>query len=218
MRRFLSALIFALGLSGASAPAGAQGTIRIALGTTLSQLDPAKTTIGDEYVYVHLVFNGLSRIDPDMSVKPDLAESWTASDDLKTWTFKLRQGVKFHDGTPFNAQAFKENFDRQKDPANKCRCAFYITNVREVQAPDEYTVVYNLTDPSVNLPATNTIQSQNNVVHSPTAWKTKGDDYNRNPVGTGPYILKSWTAGDRMVLEKNPNYWDKGRPYLDVSS
>jgi 4-phytase/acid phosphatase/peptide/nickel transport system substrate-binding protein len=67
----------------------------------------------------------------------------------------------------------------------------------------------------VNLPATNTIQSQNNVVHSPTAWKTKGDDYNRNPVGTGPYILKSWTAGDRMVLEKNPNYWDKGRPYLD---
>jgi 4-phytase/acid phosphatase/peptide/nickel transport system substrate-binding protein len=82
-------------------------------------------------------------------------------------------------------------------------------------APDEYTLVYKLTDPSVNLPAVITIQSQNNAVHSPTAWKTKGDDYNRNPVGTGPYILKSWTAGDRMVLEKNPNYWDKGRPYLD---
>jgi 4-phytase/acid phosphatase/peptide/nickel transport system substrate-binding protein len=52
-------------------------------------------------------------------------------------------------------------------------------------------------------------------MQSPTAWKTKGDDYNRNPVGTGPYILKSWTAGDRMVLEKNPDYWDKGKPYLD---
>ena len=90
MRRFLCALIFALGLSGASAPAGAQGTIRIALGTTLSQLDPAKTTIGDEYIYVHLVFNGLTRIDRDLTTKPDLAVSWTASDDLKVWTFKLR--------------------------------------------------------------------------------------------------------------------------------
>ena len=60
-----------------------------------------------------------------------------------------------------------------------------------------------------------TIQSSNNAIQSPTAWKTKGDDYNRNPVGTGPYILKSWTAGDRMVLEKNPDYWNKGHPYLD---
>ena len=67
----------------------------------------------------------------------------------------------------------------------------------------------------MNQPALMTIQSSNNVIQSPTAWKTKGDDYNRNPVGTGPYILKSWTAGDRMVLEKNPDYWNKGHPYLD---
>ena len=84
-----------------------------------------------------------------------------------------------------------------------------------MQAPDELTVVYNLNDPSVNLPALMSLPSPNNVVQSPTAWKTKGDDYNRNPVGTGPYILKSWTAGDRMVLEKNPDYWNKGHPYLD---
>src|SRR4029079_9335618 len=56
---------------------------------------------------------------------------------------------------------------------------------------------------------------QNGAVHSPTAWKTRADDYNRNPVGTGPYILKSWTAGDRMILEKNPDYWDKDKIYLD---
>jgi 4-phytase/acid phosphatase/peptide/nickel transport system substrate-binding protein len=148
-------------------------------------------------------------------VQPKLALSWTPSEDFKTWTFKLRPGVKFHDGTPFNAQAFRENFNRQKDPANKCRCAFYIAFVNSVEAPDELTLVYNLKDPSVNLPALVSFPSANNSVQSPTAWKTKGDDYNRNPVGTGPYILKSWAAGDRMVLEKNPDYWNKGRPYLD---
>ena len=76
-------------------------------------------------------------------------------------------------------------------------------------------MVYNLNDPSVNFPALVSYASQTNAVHSPTAWKTKGDDYNRNPVGTGPYILKSWTAGDRMVLEKNPDYWDKDKVYFD---
>ena len=78
MRKLLALLALAASLSLATASTcTAQGVLRVALGTTLSQLDPAKTTIGDEYVYVHLVFNGLSRIDPDMTVKPDLAESWT---------------------------------------------------------------------------------------------------------------------------------------------
>ena len=100
MRRFILALAMAAGLA---TPALAQGTIRVAVGTTLNQLDPAKTTIGDEYIYVHLVFNGLTRIDRDLTVKPDLAVSWTASEDLKTWAFKLREGVKFHHGKTFDA-------------------------------------------------------------------------------------------------------------------
>ena len=72
--------------------------------------------------------------------------------------------------------------------------------------------------PSVNLPALVSFASGNNSVQSPTAWKTKGDDYNRNPVGTGPYILKSWSAGDRMVLERNPDYFKdspKPQPKID---
>ncbi|MGY4446360.1 peptide/nickel transport system substrate-binding protein [Bradyrhizobium sp. i1.3.1] len=213
-------LVAAFTLLPPAGPAQAQkagGSITVGQELEITGFDPLKVGVYDTSTFTAAaaIFDTLTTLDDKGEAAPKLAVSWTHSDDYKTWTFKLRRGVKFHDGTPFNAQAFKENFDRQKDPANKCRCAFYITNVKEVLAPDEYTVVYNLTDPSVNLPATNTIQSQNNVVHSPTAWKTKGDDYNRNPVGTGPYILKSWTAGDRMVLEKNPGYWDKGRPYLD---
>jgi len=202
------------------APASAQkqgGTLTVCQELDIPGFDPLKVGVYDTSANTAAaaIFDTLTTLDDKGEVKPKLALSWEHSEDFKTWTIKLRPGVKFHDGTPFNAQAVKENFDRQKDPANKCRCAFYITNIKSVDAVDDLTVRYNFTDPAVNFPATQTIQSSNNVMQSPTAWKSKGDDYNRNPVGTGPYILKSWTAGDRMVLEKNPDYWDKGRPYLD---
>src|SRR5205807_1585085 len=193
------------------------GSVTVGLELDIPGFDPLKVGVFDTAALTaaSALFETLTYLDDKAVAQPKLALSWTHSDDFKTWTFKLRPGVKFHDGTPFNAEAVKANFDRQKDPANKCRCAFYIAYIHDVQAPDELTVVYNLNDPAVNQPALLTIQSQNNVIQSPTAWKTKGDDYNRNPVGTGPYILKSWTAGDRLVLERNPDYWNKGHPYLD---
>jgi peptide/nickel transport system substrate-binding protein len=204
----------------AAGPASAQkrgGSITFGLELDIPGFDPLKVGAYDTATFTAAaaIFDTLTTLDDKGEPIPKLALSWTHSDDYKAWTFKLRPGVKFHDGTPFNAQAVKENLDRQKDPANKCRCAFYIAFIHDVQAPDDLTVVFNLNDPQVNLPALMSIQSQNNVIQSPTAWKTRGDDYNRNPVGTGPYILKSWTAGDRLVLEKNPDYWNKGHPYLD---
>src|SRR3982074_1205342 len=212
--------VAAFGIALPASPASAQkqgGSATIGLELDIPGFDPLKVGVFDTAAgtAAAAIFDTLTYFDDKGAGQAELALSWTHSDDFKTWTFKLRPGVKFHDGTPFNAEAVKANFDRQKDPANKCRCAFYIAYVHDVQAPDELTVVYNLNDPAVNQPALMTIQSSNNVVQSPTAWKTKGKDYNRNPVGTGPYILKSWTAGDRMVLERNPDYWNKGHPYLD---
>jgi peptide/nickel transport system substrate-binding protein len=203
-----------------ASPASAQkqgGSLTFGLELDIPGFDPLKVGVFDTSAETAAaaIFDTMTTLDDKGEAAPKLALSWTHSDDFKTWTFKLRPGVKFQDGTPFNAQAVKENFDRQKDPANKCRCAFYIAYVHDVEATDDLTVVYHLNDPSVNQPALMSVQSSNNVVQSPTAWKTKGDDYNRNPVGTGPYILKSWTAGDRMVLEKNPDYWDKDHVYLD---
>jgi peptide/nickel transport system substrate-binding protein len=220
-RRFAQIfLAAAFGLASFAGPASAQkqgGSITFGLELDISGFDPLKVGVYDTATFTAAaaIFDTLTTLDDKGVAQPKLALSWDHSEDFKTWTFKLRPGVKFHDGTPFNAEAAKANFDRQKDPANKCRCAFYITHIHDVQARDELTLVYNLTDPYVNLPATLTIQSQNNVIQSPTAWKTKGDDYNRNPVGTGPYLLKSWNAGDRMVLERNPDYWNKGHPHLD---
>jgi peptide/nickel transport system substrate-binding protein len=201
-------------------PACAQkpgGSITVGLELDIPGFDPLKVGVFDTSAQIAaaLLFDTLTTLDDKGEPQPKLALSWSHSDDFKTWTYKLRPGVKFHDGTPFNAEALKANFDRQKDPANKCRCAFYISFIHDVQAPDELTLIYNLNDPAVNLPAVQSFPGVNNTIQSPTAWKTKGDDYNRNPVGTGPYILKSWAAGDRMVLERNPDYWNKGHPYLD---
>lgn len=209
---------FAFGWLGQ--PAHAQkmgGTITVGQELDIPGFDPLKVGVFDTSAETAAaaIFDTLTTLDDKDQVQPKLALSWTHSDGYKTWTFKLRPNVKFQDGTPFNAAAVKANFDRQKNPANKCRCAFYIAFIHDVQAPDDLTVVYHLNDPSVNLPALLTLQSANNVVQSPTAWKKEGDAYNRHPVGTGPFILKSWTAGDQMVLEKNPNYWNKGHPYLD---
>ncbi len=213
-------LVAAFAFVSPTSPAVAQkpgGSITVGLEFEIPGFDPLKVGVFDTSTEIAAaaIFDTLTYLDDKREAQPKLALSWTHSEDFKTWTFKLRPGVKFHDGTPFNAQAVKENFDRQKDPANKCRCAFYIAYIHDVQAPDELTVVYNMNDPTVNQPALLTIQSVYNVIQSPTAWKTKGDDYNRNPVGTGPYILKSWIAGDRMVLGKSPDYWNKGHPYLD---
>ena len=213
-------LVTAFVVGGWASPASAQkqgGSITVGQELDIPGFDPLKVGVFDTSAETAAaaIFDTLTYLDDKGEPQPKLALSWSHSEDYKTWTYKLRPGVKFQDGTPFNAQAVKENFDRLKDPANKCRCAFYISGVHDVQAPDELTVVYNLNDPSVNAPALASIPSSVGVIQSPTAWKTKGEDFNRNPVGTGPYILKSWTAGDRMVLEKNPDYWNKGHPYLD---
>ena len=204
----------------AATPALAQkkgGTLTVGVELDIAGFDPLKVGVYDTSpnIAASLFLEQLTRLGEDGKPKPSLALSWSPSDDFKTWTYKLRPDVKFSDGTPFNAQAVAFNFARQKDPKNNCRCAFYIANTLSVEAKDDLTVVYTLKDPAVNFPALLTRPDQNSTIHSPTAIQAKGDDYNRNPVGTGPFVIKSWTAGDRMVLERNPNYWDKGKPNLD---
>ena len=212
-------LMLALPLLGRGAAQAQKrgGSLTVGLELDIAGFDPLKVGVFDTSANMAatLLFDTLTSLDDKGEAQPKLALSWSHAEDYKTWTFKLRPGVKFHDGTVFDAQAVKFNIDRQKDPKNKCRCAFYIAFVKEVQAPDPLTAIFVLTDPSVNLPKIMAFASSNNVVQSPAAMQGRGDDYNRNPVGTGPFVLKSWTAGDRMVLEKNPNYWNEGRPYLD---
>ncbi|MEZ5842752.1 MAG: ABC transporter substrate-binding protein [Hyphomicrobiaceae bacterium] len=206
MKRILFSLLAMLALASGAL---AQGTIRVAVGTTIRQLDPAKTTIGDEYIYVHLVFNGLTRIDRDLSVKPDLAESWSASDDLKTWTFKLRDGVKWHSGRTLDAEDVVATMTRILDPKTGSRARANISMVTKVEAVDPRTVRFTLNIPYAGF---QDIFGERQMRIVP---KDKIDSLSTAPIGTGPFKVKSWAPGDRMELVRNPDYFEKGLPKAD---
>jgi peptide/nickel transport system substrate-binding protein len=206
--------------AGLAFPAGAQmrgGSATLGVEQDIAGFDPLIVGVydtGQEATAV-LVFETLTRLDDNGKAAPGLAVSWSSTADFKIWTFKLRPGVKFHDGSPFNAAAVVFNYQRIQDPNNHCRCAIYTANVAKVEAPDELTVVFQLRNPSPNFPPLLAPATVTTVVHSPKAIEELKEGYNRHPVGTGPFRLKSWQSGDRIVLERNPDYWDKDRPYLD---
>jgi len=206
MRCILVAMAMATGLVSSAA---AQGTIRVAVGTTLNQLDLAKTTIGDEYIYVHLVFNGLTRIDRDLTVKPDLATSWDASGDLKTWTFKLRAGVKFHHGRTLDSEDVVATIKRILDPNTGSRARVNLSMVENVEAVDPITVRFTLNIPYAGFPDIFG-ERQLRIVA-----RDQIDTLSTRPIGTGPFKFVSWSPGDRLELVKNPDYFEKGLPKLD---
>jgi peptide/nickel transport system substrate-binding protein len=206
MRRILCAIVVAASCATAAA---AQGTLRVAVGTSLNQLDAAKTTMGDEYIYVHLVFNGLTQINRELVTKPDLAVSWTASEDLKVWTFRLREGVKFHHGRTLDAQDVVATMSRILDPATGSRARATLSMVEKVEAIDPLTVRFTLTIPYAGFQDI-FAERQLRIVA-----KDQIDTLATKPVGTGPFRFKSWSPGDRLELERNPDYYEAGLPKLD---
>ncbi|MBO8127368.1 MAG: ABC transporter substrate-binding protein [Firmicutes bacterium] len=147
---------------------------------------------------------------------PGLATSWEVSDDGLTYTFHLRKGVKFHDGTPFNAEAVKFSIERQIDPNHPYHdtgefayADFTFGMVKEVNVIDDYTVEIVLKEPFAPFLANMAMHSASIV--SPTAVKKYGADFSKHPVGTGPFKFVKWTPGVEVIQESNPDYWD-GEP------
>jgi peptide/nickel transport system substrate-binding protein len=166
--------------------------------------------VGGARDYAPPFFDRLIRLGADGKYHPELALNWDTSKDGKAITLKLRQGVTFHDGTPFNAQAVKFNLDNLIPPS-----ATLIGGITSVDVVDDYTIKLNL--PSYNNLilhhfATNTVT----YMYSPEALKKNGADWaTTHPVGTGPFMLKDYVPSSSLTLVKNPNYWQKGLPYLD---
>jgi peptide/nickel transport system substrate-binding protein len=198
-----------------AAPAPAQvrgGTLRVRLAGECVTLDPVHNTTPPERHVFHQVLNTLVGVDDKMHVVPELAEAWKWESDTLL-TLKLRKGVKFHDGTDFDAAAVKFNLDRLLDPETKSRLRGELGEVKAVEVVDASTVRLQLKYPSVGLLAT--LAQAPGMIVSPAAVKKLGRDVARYPVGTGPFKFVEWVRDDRIVVERFDGYWEKGLPYLD---
>jgi peptide/nickel transport system substrate-binding protein len=196
------------------------GTIIVGLQAEPTTLDLPQQSDYNTLRAADGIFDRLLRFkDESTEVEPGLAESWEISDDSLVYTLHLRQGVKFHDGTDFNAEVVKFNLDRQIDPNHPAHesgtfpyAEFTWGMVDKVEVVDDYTVNITLKEPFA--PFLNHLAMHPAAMVSPEAITKYGKDISINPVGTGPFKFVSWTPGVEVVLEKNPDYWG-GAPHID---
>lgn len=194
----LAASLVALSMGAAAAKDTA------VIGHTLEPpgLDPtAGAAAPIRYITYANLYEGLARVMEDGSVQPLLAESWTVSDDQKTYTFKLRQGVKFHDGSAFDCSNVKFSYERAVAPDSTNAQKGLFEPIEKTECPDPATAVVTLKRPASNFLFN--MAWGDAVMVSPDSVA----DNKTNPVGTGPFKFKEWVKGDKVVLERNDDYW-----------
>ena len=216
----------------AAVPAGA---LVYGAGGPPVNLEPGNVTDGNSVIAIDQIYNRLTDFKPGtVELEASLATKWSSSTDGKTWTFKLRSGVKFHDGTDFDADAVKFNVDRWWDAKSphgyrdsgktyQIWKDFFAgfkgdkdSLVKDLTVVDKSTIRFVLNRPFAAFPAA--IGSGYFGIASPAAVKKAGAKYGTPgslAVGTGPFVFKEWRSGDRIILEKNPNYWKTGTPKVN---
>lgn len=219
----------AVGLGGASIAAaglpGAQaqepgGFLRIARGQESDTLDPHKTSLLVAHEVAWQIYDSLIYLDETGEIYPGLALSWAFSNENKTVTFALRPDIKFHDGTPFNADAVKFTVERHLDPATASPTAWIYGPIDSVEVIDDLTVAYHYKEPFVALWVG--LSYSYCAPISPAAVEAHGDQFGRNPVGTGPFKFVEWVPDQGITLARNeehdwgtPMYTNTGKPLLD---
>ncbi|MGE7696575.1 ABC transporter substrate-binding protein [Lysinibacillus sp. NPDC094177] len=205
---------------GDTASSGGPKTLVYGRGGDSVALDPAVVTDGESFTVTANIYETLVNFgERDVTIQPGLAKSWEPSEDGLTYTFKLQEGVKFHDGTDFNAEAVVKNFERWKSGADKhpyYSSQFVVGDkqvIESVTAKDDYTVVFKLSQPQA--PFLKNLAMSPFAIASPKAFEANEEGLSTNPVGTGPFKFVSWVRNDAITIEKNPDYYIDGLPKLD---
>lgn len=213
----LAAVMVLVSLTGCGGNGGndneeskANDTLIFAQGAEPRGLDPALVDDAESGKVIFCIYEGLLKYAPDSTkVEPSLATSWEVSADGLSYTFHLQEGVKFHDGTDFNADAVKFNIDRQIPPLvtpDMAYGSFVYGSVKDVEVVDDYTVKINLTAPNTAFLANLAMVMAAPIV-SPKALQDNNNSVMENPVGTGPYKFVSWAKDENIVLVRNDEYW-----------
>lgn len=194
--------------------AHASKDVVLAIASTLTTTDPWDANDTLSHACAKTFYEGLFGFNEKLELRPVLAESYDVSPDGLVYTFHLRKGVKFHDGTDFNAEAVKVNFDRVTNPENKLKRYSLYSNIAKTEVVDDLTAKVTLKTPFS--PFINQLAHPSAVMISPTALKKYGKDIMFHPVGTGPYKFVEWKQTDYLKGAKNENYWRPGLPKIDT--
>ncbi|WP_230983092.1 ABC transporter substrate-binding protein [Inquilinus limosus] len=204
------------------------GTMTVTYKDDVSTLDPAIGYDWQNWSMIKSLFDGLMDYKPGTTeLVPDLAESFEVSADGLTYTFKLRHGVKFHNGRELKAADVKYSLDRVVQPETQSPGAGFFDSIQGfedvskgkakelsgIETPDDYTVVFRLTRPDA--PFLHKMALNFSHVVPKEEVEKYGADFGKHPVGTGAFKMTEWTLGQRIVFERNPDYFHKGLPHLD---
>jgi ABC-type transport system substrate-binding protein len=170
-----------------------------------------RTMPGIGGISANLVMERLFQTDKDSRLIPALGLSATPAADGKSWTIRLREGVSFHDGTPFNADAVVQHWQRILNPENRYNGLILLRPITSVEKTGDYEVRFHLTHPWLSF--TDALASPHGFAALiPSPKSVVEDIQNRAPVGTGPFVFKEWKTGDRIILSRNPHYWRPKNP------
>jgi peptide/nickel transport system substrate-binding protein len=189
-----------------------EGTLNIGVDQEVVGLDPHIVTAFSSFRRIDLLYNKLVKLDYNLNIIPDLADSWEIPDSL-TYIFHLKKGVKFHNGRELTADDVKFSLERILDPKTASPGRSYIAPISNIESIDKYTVRIKLSSPLASLLSG---LASNNCAIVPKEEVEKYGNLQRNVVGTGPFKLEEWVPDNYMKLVRNPSYFEEGFPYLDA--